>query len=329
MYLLLGVAMALALLLMLYTLASLAVAAAWRRLDLLSIRWGAGRRADWLFALRMFPAAFSIFVVVFGAFPAYWALEPLETGEEIGVKLAAVALLAVFGIAASIGRVLRSGLASRRLTAEWMRAAQPLLVDGLAIPAYRLEHDFPVLAIAGIIRPRLFVASQLLESMSPQQMAAALTHEAGHLAARDNLRRLLLVMLPAIADFGGDLDRAWGEAGEMAADAYAARCGPQSALDLASALIQVARMVPVGMTVAFPPCMQLLASGSASGLANRVERLIEMSQAEAALRESSVGRAAAIAGIVALAGCLLVYWNSPVSLHATHELLEGFVRLLS
>jgi Zn-dependent protease with chaperone function len=303
---------------MLYTMASLTVAAVWRRLAL---------TADWLFALRMFPAALSIFVVVFCALPAYWALEPLETGEAIGLKLAAAALLAILGIAVSAGRVLHSWMVSRRLTAEWMRTAQPLPVDGLAIQAYRVEHDFPVLAIAGIIRPRLFIANRLLESMSPEQMAAALAHEAGHLAAGDNLRRLLLLLFPVFGARNG-LDQAWAEGCEIAADAYAARQGAGFALDLASALIQVARMVPAGRTVAFPPCMQLLASDSVSGLTGRVHRLIEMSQQEAAQSEPDLTWPA-VFSVAAISGVLIAYWNSPVSLHAMHELLEGFVRLLS
>ena len=313
MYLLLGVALALALFLVLYAAASMLVAAVWKR-----FRSGG---ANVLFAVRMFPAAFAATVVVFLAGPAYWALEPLETGEKMGLKLTVVASLAIVGVVISVSRAFHAWMQGRKLTSAWMRDAEPLPLDGVAIRAYRISHDFPVMAIAGILRPRLFIANRLLESMEPEQLAAALAHEAGHLSSRDNLRRLLLLLFP----LQRALDADCAAASETAADAYAAQQGSGFALDLASALVQVARMVPAGRTVAFPAGMQLLASDSA-GIAGRVHRLIEMSQHEAVPRSSNKRTLALVAAITA---GLMAYWTSPMSLHAAHELLEGFVRLMS
>lgn len=323
MYTSLGIAISLALLLILYLLASLLVAAWWRKF---------ARRGGLLFALRMFPAAFSIGVVLFVAIPAYLALEPLETGERIGWKLGTVASLAILAVAVAIGRAVHGWMSSRRLALEWMRAAQPLKLDGVDMESYRVEHPFPLLAIAGIFRPRLFVANRLLESMPSPQMSAALAHEAGHLAAHDNLRRLLLLLFPGPRR----IDRAWLASSEIAADTYAARQGNGVAVELASALIHVARLFPrdAGRVDAFPPCMQMLAADSATGLAERVTRLLEMSELpDASAAEpwwanpwwANPWSSIAVFG----AAGLLVYWTSPAGLHAAHEALEVFVRLLS
>jgi len=332
MFLWLGLCTSLGLLLAVYTIASLAAGMARNWLDKVSIRWDARRRANVLFALRIAPAAVAICLVVFIAWPAFLAFEPRHTNETIGLKLSIMAGLAAWGIACSARRVGRAWSDSRRLTEEWMHTAQPASVDGISIPVYRLDHRFPVMAVTGILRPCLFIANHLLDSMRPEELAAAVAHEMGHVAACDNLRRLLLCLFPDLRMLAGhgNPDALWMEASENAADLFAVRRGARSALDLASALIKVARATPVGMTVAFPPCMQLLASDSESGLAGRVHRLLTLSQDEAA---PTAGRAwssaRALAVIAPLALSLLAYWTSASCLHATHELLESFVRLFS
>jgi hypothetical protein len=334
MFLGLGLCTSLALLLVVYTIASLAVCMAWNWLDRVSLRWEAEHRADFLFALRIAPATGSILFVVFGAWPAFLAFEPRDTNETIGLKLAIAAGLAACGIACSAHRIARAWSDSRHVTAEWMRVAQRESVDGTPIPVYRLDHPFPIMAVSGIFQPRLFIANQLLDSMQPAEIAAAIAHEMGHVAARDNFRRFLLILCPDLRMLVGrkDPDALWMEASESAADLFAVRRRARSALDLASALIKVARVTPRGLAAAFPTCMQLLASDSESGLSGRVHRLITLSQQETApaiqMPEWSA-ETKTLAVVVPLACCLIAYWTSPASLHAAHEVLESFVRLFS
>jgi hypothetical protein len=72
---------------------------------------------------------------------------------------------------------------------------------------------------------------------------------------RDNLKRALmracrdvLVIVPC----GRILDRDWSEVAEAAADEHAARAGATVALDLASALIKIARLIPEGVKPTMP-----------------------------------------------------------------------------
>ena len=324
MYIWLGLFTSLALLLAVYTTASLVAGLAWRRLDRVSQGWDARRRADFLFAGRIAPAAIAICFVVFIAWPAFLAFEPRHSNETIGLKLSIMAALAACGIAWSFHRVAQAWSDSRRVTSEWMRRAQPASIHGVAIPIYRLDHPFPIMAVSGIFRPRLFIANHLLDSMQPAEIAAAVAHEMGHVAARDNLRRVLLRLCP---DLTGNRDARWMEASENAADLFAVRRGTRAALDLASALVKVARATPAGMTMAFPPYLQLLAADSESGLAGRVQRLVELSEQETSLEQPSGVRTLAVA--VPLTCALIAYWTSPAALHAAHDLLERFVRMFS
>jgi len=77
-----------------------------------------------------------------------------------------------------------------------------------------------VIAVVGSIRPRLFVAGQVLDSLTDEEMLAAIAHECGHLAA-DNFKRVLLRAcrdMLTIVPCGRSLDRAWAENAEAAAD---------------------------------------------------------------------------------------------------------------
>jgi Zn-dependent protease with chaperone function len=331
MYFWLGLCTSLALLLAVYTIGSLLAAMVGSWLERISLRWDARHRADLLFALRISPAAGAICFVIFVAWPAYLAFEPHDTAETVGLKLAIVASIAACGIVVSIHRVARAWNDSRRLTGEWMRIAQPASVDGVAIPVYRIDHAFPIMAVAGISRPCLFIANHLLDSMQPAEIAAAIAHEMGHVAARDNLRRLVLCLIPDLRMLLGrkNPDALWMEASENAADLFAVGRSARSALDLASALIKVARATPAGMTVAFPPGMQSLASGSETGVAGRVHRLLNVSPQETASVSQWSTEAKTLSVVVPLAVALIAFWSSAVSLHAAHEALEGFVRLFS
>src|SRR5262249_21742559 len=136
----------------------------------------------------------------------------------------------------------------------------------------------PVIAIVGAIRPKLFIADHLFQSLTTEEMAAAIAHEIGHLAARDNLKRVALrVCRDALTIFpsGARLDRAWAEASEAAADEYAARGGRAVTLDLASTLIKIARLVPQGVKPAMPAGASLIIN-DAEGIAQRVRRLAQM-----------------------------------------------------
>jgi len=265
-------------------IASLGVEALWRLIRRFMRPLPARTRAQIIFTLRVFPLAGAFIVVAALILPSYLTYEPWPSDEVVTAKLAALTLISAVGIGLAVWRGLVSLRATRRIVANWRRHAEVLDLEGAPVSAYRIRHPFPVIAVAGVIRPRLFIASQIFDSLNDDEITAAIRHEAGHLAMRDNLKRALmrvcrdvLMILPC----GRILDRDWGEAAEAAADEYAARAGAASALDLASALIKIARLIPEGVKPA-RPAGAFLIDDDVDGVVWRVRhltRLAEMSEA--------------------------------------------------
>lgn len=286
MYHLLGLSLALAALLTANALVSLAVAGLWRGwLDRRTRAWSGAARAQLLFALRLAPFACALLFVAVFIVPAYLLYEPEAAAETVSLKLAALAALSIIGLALALKRSLSAWLVTRRLVADWLRHAVPVTLPGVNVPAYRVAHRFPVVAVVGALRPRLFIAHQLFATLNDGELRAALAHECGHLAARDNLKRALLrscrdalTIVPA----GRTLDRAWSESAEAAADEHAASAGDaDTALDLASALVKIARLVPPGARPALPAGAFLLGALDDGSLAWRVRRLMQLAAGDA------------------------------------------------
>src|SRR5262249_2820490 len=123
-------------------------------------------------------------------------------------------------------------------------------------------------------RPRLIVARGLIEALTPEELAASIDHEIGHFRARDNLKRLAMRMAPDVLRWtaiAADIERKWAAASEHAADAGAAIVRSRAKrLALASALVKVARLMPVTVLVS-EPISTLVGGGE---IATRVRRLI-------------------------------------------------------
>ena len=324
---------ALATFLLLNAVGSYAATRLWLGLRRRSRSWTAPARARAVFWLRVLPPAAALVFVAAFQLPAYFAHEPYHANEAVGLPLVALALFSAFGVALAVYRAAASWLTTRRLTALWLRRAEPVRVKGVAVPAYRLDYTTPVLAVVGTLRPRLFIARQVMESLSHEEMEVALAHERGHLMARDTLKRALMQacsdLLPVIRA-GRTLERAWAEEAERAADEYAARSGAAGALDLAAALIKIARLMPAGIKKVAPAGAFLL-EGADEGLAGRVRRLTEMASsrfapAGADLQLSKAARLAGLAVLFAASATLAAGWQV---LPTVHALTERIVKLLA
>ncbi len=330
MFELLGLSLLLAALLTFNSLASLAIAALWRVAGGVTLSWTAISRARLLFSLRTLPALLAFLSVTLLMVPAYIAYEPRQTTESVSFKLFLLALVSATGIAVSIYRAVATHRATVKLTADWLRQGKLLQLAGISIEAFQIDHPFPLLAIVGFLRPRLFVASQVLEILSPEEISAAVAHENGHLTARDNLKRGLLqacrdVLL--IIPSGRLLDQAWSEASEEAADENAARQGNSVALDLASALVKIARNIPQGARPTMPAGVFLLGDEETKGIKSRVRRLIALAATERRpVHRHEVSTSLSVwmpAGLVI--GTLLLMATSPVLLSRVHFLIEQAV----
>lgn len=283
MFELLGLSLLLTALLTFNSVASLVIAGLWRVAGRTTNNWTAAARARLLFSLRMLPALLAILTVTLLLVPSYLAYEPRHTGENVSFKLALLALLSALGIAVSVCRGIATHRATRNLTSDWLRQGKPIRIPGIEIKSYQIQHAFPLIGIVGFVRPRLFIASQVLELLTPEEIAAAVAHENGHLKARDNLKRGLLqacrdalLIIPS----GRLLDKSWSDASEEAADENAARQGNGVALDLASALVKIARIIPLGARPAMPAGVFLLGDEETKGIKSRVRRLIALATSE-------------------------------------------------
>lgn len=230
-------------------------------------------RARLMFAWRAVPTVLSV-VAGLAAGLAFYRFEPAASGERTGVTLV---LLAVFGLSAMVYAVIRLGLTLReteRLARVWTAGRPELTVAHSGEPAWIIDAEFPVVAVVGIWKPRLVVARSVVLRCSERELAAVLAHEGAHVVAHDNLRRLWLqcaVDALCWTARAKAMVRAWQDAAEDAADDRAATAGSR-AVDLASALVTVAKLAP-GRSLTLFPTAACFYRGD--GLERRVRRLLD------------------------------------------------------
>jgi Zn-dependent protease with chaperone function len=333
MYYLLGACLTFAALFAANALCSLLSATLWRFVKRGAQRWSASARASFLLALRVLPPLLSLLSVTTLLLPAYLIYEPRQSGEALSVKLALPAFVSLFGMMLAVWRGAASWAATRRLVGDWMKDAEAVALAGVPVPAYRIRHPFPVIALVGAMRPRLFIASQLFETLNAEEMAAAIRHEIGHLSAYDNLKRPLMRAcrdLLAPIPCGRSLDLAWKEAAEEAADEFTASVDrAHGALALASAIIKIARQIPGGASRAMPAGAFLIAEAG-DDIARRVRQLVRLAEIEEPRRRT--GALAVRPGISflicsALLALTFLILRTDI-LFGSHALIENLVHAL-
>jgi Zn-dependent protease with chaperone function len=334
MYELLGISLALAALLTINTFASLAAAAGWRLLERPTRNCSARTRAEIIFVMRISSPVLAVFAVTALVIPAFLIYEPYSTTEVVSKKLAALALVSAVGVAFALWRGVRSWWATQTLLRKWLAIAEPIKIARMDLPTFRIPNPFPIIAVVGTITPRLFIAEQVLASLSEDELSAALAHESGHLTARDNLKRSLLRACRdalMIVPCGRSLDRAWAETAECAADDHAAQKSPDIALDLASALVKIAKMIPAGAHAAVPVAAFLVGNEETRGVKARVGRLLEIATTgeRGRVASSTPTRVLSVSllSLIFVSGVLAAS-NSQV-LATVHSLIEHAVRVLS
>ena len=331
MYFLIGISLLFAFLFSVNILASLVATIVWRLIAKSAAGWNARTRVNVIFLLRFMPLAVAVVFILAFVLPAFLLFEPAATSETVGLKLTLIALVSAFGIAAAFGRIFASWWRTKRLIGEWMRLSEPVAVEGMEIPAFRLRHPFPIIAVVGVIRPQMFVAEQILSELDEAELAAAIAHECGHISTHDNLKRMVMRICGDLLVFplGKTLDRVWSDAAESAADEYAARRGGRgSALDLASALIKVGRITPREKAWAMRVGAFLLEAADGS-LAVRVDRLLQIADETEAVTDAADRKSGSMWLIPMLASLALFPFalNSDL-LSAVHSFSEALLAAL-
>ncbi|MGI8469655.1 MAG: M56 family metallopeptidase [Pyrinomonadaceae bacterium] len=286
MYDFLGICLALAALLSINAFASAIATIAWRFASRLTRNWNATTRARCIFILRTFPATAALLAVAVFLIPSYLAFEPRQTNEAVSVKLGLLALFSAIGIALALWRGIATWLATKKLTDDWLANAEIIRLENLPLPAYRIKHQFPVVAVVGVLRPKLFVAGQIFDSLNAEELSAVIAHETAHVISRDNLKHWLMRICRdalVIFPYSYSLDKEWAEAIELAADEKASNGeSDRTALDLAQAIIKIARLIPAGIKPTMPAGAFLIDGETQSGdtLARRIQRLIQLAESK-------------------------------------------------
>ncbi len=317
-----GIAVSFSVFLIVYCVMSLAVAGGWRRVWVRAQRLSVRRRADFLFALRMFPFVTAALVTAAFTVPSFLLLEPRAIDEPVG---AVSLVLGACGVIVGAVGVINAATALRRASraiGQWTRGAWMRGTwtgkSACSVPVLRISQTFPAMTATGIVRPRILLSGAAELQLTGGELQVALNHELAHVRRADNLKKLLLrfVAFPGMRG----LDTAWLETTEMAADDSAVKT-TRDALDLAAALIKLSRLVPeqapMDLTAA-------LMHGPASAVHARVKRLLAWSEGRSLAEKSSswyglgCGLAAAAATVAMFA---LTYSHLLVHMHTATEWL--------
>ena len=266
-----GTAVSFSIFVMLYSALSVAVCGAWSRVWLASQHHSAKRRANLLFALRLLPFVVAAGLTLVLAVPSFLLLEPRAVNEPMGLVPVWLGFCGVTVLLTGVWKAVAALLQASRTVARWSGNARALgsrAIDSPASVSVRVSAAAPPLTAAGILRPSVWLSQAAELVLSEREFETALRHEVAHVRGRDNLRKLILrlVAFPGMAE----LERAWREATEMAAD-DAAVSSAAEALDLAAALIKLSRLAPLE-----PPAelTTALVHNPAGAVNARVERLI-------------------------------------------------------
>ena len=339
MYTFLGITLVLALLLTINATATMFAAGVGRLVRPLLRKCSARTAAEILFVMRIGPPVSAIVSIGVFMIPSYLIYEPPATEEVVSWKLGLLATLSAIGVGLAISRGLRSWLATRSLVKNWLATSTPVKFEGTNIPTYVFRHSFPMVAVVGAFRPRLFIADHVFESLTADELAATIAHEYGHLAAYDNFKRAVMRVSRAallLIPCGRSLDRMWSEASESAADEHAAQQSSLVALNLASALVRIARMIPKGHQPAIPAAVSALVSpfiggDDSPGVKVRVRRLVELASSDPRQLVSNASTVRFVPWIVlALIVVIGVTIESrPQVLASVHVFVEHVVVILS
>lgn len=293
--------------------AALVVALATRRLSARATEWPA-EQARRLFLLGLAPTLTAIAVAWVGVSLSFALWEPRVETERVGPLALAAAGAGTMFVISGAWRVLTALWQTHRVHASLRPATRSSLTTP-RLPVFTIDTTTPIVALLGLLQPRLFVARAVLATCTADEFRAIVAHETAHARRRDNLRRLALIAAPDVLAWlpaGARLRRAWAEATELAADEAAGRSAADR-LHLASALVKVARL-------ATRPAATLPASAfhGDEPIAGRVRRLVDTSH-DAAPPPSPAWPPRAAAAALGATGLLVA--------PAAHAAIEFLLRL--
>jgi hypothetical protein len=265
--------------------------------------------AGQLFALRLAPSAVAFIFTLAIFLPVHWSYEPADADEDFGIVIRMLALSTATLFAWSGWRAIRALRASARYCARAAGSAVGSLGSAL------VTTGLYGITLAGVIRTRVLVGEAARARLTAGELETAIAHERAQQRAHDNLKRFLMFCVPdlfALMPAARRLEAAWRAAAECQADAQAAAGDERRALDLAGALVKVARTVPAGA----PPEPLLWSTfNDPPLLERRVRRLLASGEQTSGTSRSGWWMPAGVAGVTCAA------WAAGYRLHLFTEWL--------
>jgi Zn-dependent protease with chaperone function len=293
------------------------------------LRWAIARPAGrlaragasvWL-ALRLLPTVAGLLFVAAVFSPAFGRLEPREAAETPGFGLVGMAVISAVLVGWAIVATLAGLYRAAAHTRGWLARSEVLPCTEAAMSVHAVRDLRPTVSLVGLCRPRLFVSSDIAAVLTPDELNAVVAHERQHRSAWDNLKRLAVLAAPDVLRFlgtGAALESRWLSAAEMEADRRSVGGDPAKGVSLASALVKVARLMPVTEPQAAPVC-DFYSGGL---LATRIGRLIDRGPS-ASRRSTPVWPALVVASLIA---CAVTTSVAQSAVHQVTEFLVNFAR---
>ena len=224
----------------------------------------------------------------------------------------ALLLAGLWKVSAALVRASRT---VARWSGEGIATALSPIDSMKSVSVQRVAGTAPPLTVVGILRPSVWLSQAAEFVLTERELESALRHEVVHVRRWDNLRKLVLrlVAFPGMAD----LESAWREATEMAAD-DAAVSSASEALDLAAAVIKLSRLAPL------EPLTELataLVHSPAQSVNARVERLVTWTERRQRQAPAYSLRYALCAAAAAMITLVVTYSQLLVRVHAATEWL--------
>jgi Zn-dependent protease with chaperone function len=298
------------------------VAIVWRTRAVASTILPPAVRARRLLVLRLAPGVIGAAITLAVVTPAFVIFEPAGAGEQIGPALAALAIVTLLQLGASLVTAARNAWLTARIERTWLRGSRPL-PEGAAIGmrAFAIESASPMIALVGVFAPKLIAAHSVVDACTAGEMAAIVGHERGHLTAHDNLKRWVMASLPDLlrwTPIHHEMVDAWHHAAEDAADDAATGGEMMARAELAALLLKVVRLAPS------PAWHAAIASPfvETDGLERRVRRLLQPD-----LEPPAPVAVVPLLCLSAIAAAIVGTLASPATLRSIFEAFERLVAL--
>ena len=203
------------------------------------------RRATAILMVRFAPVLSAVALTLLVVVPSWWRFEPVETGETASMALLAFAGLALLPVLQGLYRGARMFVKTRDRLLLWRGRGRHAACVQAPFEVVEVKSADLALCVGGYLQPTIYASTDVITLLEPEEFSAALAHEISHANARDPLRLLWMGSCPdylQLFRLDHPWRRAFSTACEFAADAGASRGNPEVALDLASALLKVARL---------------------------------------------------------------------------------------